>query len=240
KRVAVVTGSNKGIGLAIVRGLCKEFDGDVLLTARNQSLGLKAVQDLEKEGLCPKFHLLDVTKAETILKLKAFLKETYGGLDVLINNAGIASFISATGNTGDDAETIVRTNFTGLCDVSEALFPLLRPHASCIKLGIHGDHGWPTGKLTAGYGVSKIGVSVMSFIQQRDLQGDPRPDIVVNACCPGYVMTDLTGQNGTKTTDQGAETPLYLAMLPPNTKDPRGQLVSEKQTVDWNSLISLL
>ncbi|XP_033743473.1 carbonyl reductase [NADPH] 1-like [Pecten maximus] len=278
KRVAVVTGSNKGIGYAIVRGLCKQFDGDVYLTARDKSLGLQAVQDLNKEGLSPKFHQLDVTKPDTIAKLRSFLKDTYGGLDILVNNAGIFIEANSAAQDGTQAESIVRTNFTGLCDVSEALFPLLRPHArvvnissmlsfasllkcsdelqhrfkdenisqeelkilmqqfvDCIKMGTHGANGWPTGKYTSGYGVSKIGATVISFIQQRELKKDSRPDIVVNAVCPGYVVTDLTGQQGFKTIDQGAETPLYLAMLPPNTTNPNGKFISEKQIVNWKA-----
>ncbi|XP_060062642.1 carbonyl reductase [NADPH] 1-like [Ylistrum balloti] len=283
RRVAVVTGSNKGIGYAIVRGLCKQFDGDVYLTARNESLGLQAVKDLKKEGLNPQFHQLDVTKPDTIVKMRSFLKHTYGGLDLLVNNAGIIFDINSPTEAGDQAESLMKTNFTGLCNVSEVLFPLLRPHArvvnvssmisvaalfkcsnelqqkftdqnissgelkrlmqqfvDCVHAGTHGDCGWPTGKLTSGYGVSKIGATVMSFIQQREFLRDSRPDIVVNACCPGYVKTDLTGQLGTKTTDQGAETPLYLALLSQNTATPKGQLVSEKQIVSWEAKQSKL
>ncbi|XP_021378322.1 carbonyl reductase [NADPH] 1-like [Mizuhopecten yessoensis] len=277
KRVAVVTGSNKGLGFAIVRGLCKQFDGDVYLTARNESLGQQAVLDLRKEGLNPRFHQLDVTKPDTIVKLRSFLKDTYGGLDLLVNNAGKMDMELSAAN----AESLMRTNFTGLCNVSEVLFPLLRPHARVVNVsslisvvalrkcsselqqkltnrnissedlkrlmqtfvdcvGTRGGHGWPTGKLTGAYGVSKIGATVMSIIQQRQLLNDTRPDIVVNACCPGYVMTDLTGQKGMKTIDQGAVTPLYLAMLPPNITSPKGELVSEKQIVKWEMTNSKL
>ena len=59
-KVAVVTGSNKGIGFAIVRGLAKAFQGDVILTARNEERGLKAVEDLKLEGFEVKFHQLDI------------------------------------------------------------------------------------------------------------------------------------------------------------------------------------
>ena len=91
KRVAVVTGSNKGIGLAIVRSLCKKFDGDVVLTSRDEGRGNEAVAELkEKEGLNPVYHQLDITSRDSIEGLVTFIKDQYGGLDVLINNAGIA------------------------------------------------------------------------------------------------------------------------------------------------------
>ena len=96
-RVALVTGANKGIGLAIVRRLCKEFSGDVFLAARDESRGMEAVSLLEKEGLHPKFHQLDITSKDSIQALKEFLTNQYGGLDVLINNAGIAFKAASTG-----------------------------------------------------------------------------------------------------------------------------------------------
>ncbi|KAG8543728.1 hypothetical protein GDO81_023820 [Engystomops pustulosus] len=89
-RVAVVTGGNKGLGLAIVRALCKQFQGDVYLTARNPKLGEEAVKTLNNEGLSPLFHQLDITDLTGIRTLRDFIKEKYGGLDVLVNNAGIA------------------------------------------------------------------------------------------------------------------------------------------------------
>ena len=93
--MAIVTGGNKGIGFAIVRRLCKEFNGDVVLTSRDEKLGREAVQKLEGEGLKPVYCQLDITSSESIENLKKFLVEKYGGLDVIVNNAGIA-FKSAT------------------------------------------------------------------------------------------------------------------------------------------------
>ena len=96
-RVALVTGGNKGIGLAIVRRLCKEFSGDVLLTARDVTRGKEAVSLLEKEGLHPKFHQLDIISKDSIQAIKEFLENQYNGLDVLVNNAGIAFKYSSKG-----------------------------------------------------------------------------------------------------------------------------------------------
>ena len=89
ERIAIVTGANKGIGLAIVRSLCKKFTGDVYLTARDEGRGQEAVKLLNGEGLNPKFHQLDITSQESVDALKKFVVEKYGGVDVLVNNAGI-------------------------------------------------------------------------------------------------------------------------------------------------------
>ena len=84
-----MTGSNKGIGFALVHGLCKQWDGDVFVTARNEKRGKDSVEALQKEGLSPKFHQLDITDKASVVALRDFLVKTYGGQDILVNNAAI-------------------------------------------------------------------------------------------------------------------------------------------------------
>jgi carbonyl reductase 1 len=139
-KVAVVTGSNKGIGFAIVRGLCKQFKGDVYLTARDQTRGLQAVEQLKKEGLNPKFHQLDIEDKKSIETLKIFLKNTYGGLDVLVNNAAIAFKQDSDAPFAVQAETTIRINFTCLLNVCNELFPILRQGARVVHLSSTGSH----------------------------------------------------------------------------------------------------
>lgn len=91
-RIALVTGANKGIGFAITRDLCQQFSGDVVLTARDEARGLAAVQKLQAEGLIPRFHQLDINDPQSIHALRNFLLKEYGGLDVLVNNAGIGTW----------------------------------------------------------------------------------------------------------------------------------------------------
>uniref|UniRef100_A0A4W5J9X6 Carbonyl reductase 1 n=1 Tax=Hucho hucho TaxID=62062 RepID=A0A4W5J9X6_9TELE len=89
--LAVVTGANKGIGFVIVRELCKaKFTGDVILTARNEKLGNEAVKMLKSEGFEVAYHRLDLCDQGSAKQLSNFLQKTYGGLDVLINNAGMS------------------------------------------------------------------------------------------------------------------------------------------------------
>ncbi|XP_076446834.1 carbonyl reductase [NADPH] 1-like [Babylonia areolata] len=272
KKVAVVTGSNKGIGFAIVRALCKQFDGDVFLTARSEERGQEAMKALQAEGLNPKFHQLDIDDKSSIDRLHDFLKEQYGGLDVLVNNAGIAFKQSSTAPFSEQATVTINTNFTSTVNVCNKLFPLLRPHArvsnvssfvsnmgikkcskeiqarfkdpaltieglqqlmnefvSLAQTDSHQAAGWPD----SAYGVSKIGVTVMSMVQQRQLDAAKKDDIIVNACCPGYVDTDMTSHKGKKTIDQGAETPVMAALIPANAASPRGQFLSEKKVEVW-------
>jgi len=132
--VAIVTGANKGIGFGIVRALCQKFQGDVYLTSRDEARGQAAVDDLKKEGLSPKFHLLDLGNEETIIKLRDFMKETYGGIDVLVNNAGIAFKNAATEPFGEQATVTLATNYWANKRACEILFPILKPGARVVNM----------------------------------------------------------------------------------------------------------
>ena len=130
--VAVVTGSNKGIGLAIVRGLCKQFRGDVYLTSRDEQRGKEAVALLEGEGLSPKYHQLDITSLESVESLKKFILEKYGGIDVLVNNAGIAFKRASTASPFEQASKSVETNFSGLLNMMRAFAPITKDHSRIV------------------------------------------------------------------------------------------------------------
>lgn len=86
------------------------------------------------------------------------------------------------------------------------------------------------------YGMSKVGVTALTRIQQRQFDNDSRTGILVNAVCPGYVATDMSSHKGHLTPDQGAETPIYLSLLSENWSGPKGVLWAEKKVVDWGDL----
>lgn len=133
-KVAVVTGSNKGIGFAIVKGLAKQYPGIVYLTARNEELGQKAVKELEAQGLKVAYHQLDIDNQESIDRFTTYIKEKHQGLDLLVNNAAIAYKVADTTPFMEQAKNTVRINFTGTLNLSNALFPLLRPHARVVNV----------------------------------------------------------------------------------------------------------
>jgi len=273
-RVAVVTGSNKGIGFAIVKGLCeKKFDGTVYLTARNEQLGKAAVEELGKLGHTVAFHQLDIDDTASIDRFAKYIKEMHGGLDVLVNNAAIAFKAADTTPFAEQAKVTIRVNFTGTLNMCKAFFPLLRAHArvvhvssragllsnvksdeikkrfsdskatiddivkllnefvSAAQSNSHQSLGFPN----SAYGMSKIGLTAITAIQQRqfDSEASTRPDIIVNALCPGYVDTDMSSHKGHLTPDQGAITPVHLALLPPNVSEPKGDFWAELKPFDW-------
>ncbi|XP_012257465.2 carbonyl reductase [NADPH] 3-like [Athalia rosae] len=151
QRVAAVTGANKGIGFAIVKGLLQNFDGIVYLTARDEAKGLAAVEELKKAGFNPRFHQLDVSDDASVERFRDYLRDTHGGLDVLVNNAGIGFKDDAPEPLSEQAEKTIALNYFGVLRVSNALFPLLRPHARVVQISSNfGRLAWiPDEKLKA-------------------------------------------------------------------------------------------
>ncbi|CAB3241410.1 unnamed protein product [Arctia plantaginis] len=139
-KVAVVTGSNKGIGYAIVRGLCKRFDGVVYLTARDVERGKKAVEELNKEGLKPEFYQLDVTDKKSLESFRDHIKSKYEGIDILVNNAAIAFKQSATEPASVQAEQTLFVNYFSLVSTCDVLFPLLKNGARVVNISSSMGH----------------------------------------------------------------------------------------------------
>ncbi|MCB0167999.1 MAG: SDR family NAD(P)-dependent oxidoreductase [Anaerolineae bacterium] len=128
-KVAIVTGANQGLGLALVRSLCQTWgdQGVVYLTARHQQRGEAAVQQLQTEELSPQFHLLDVTDEESVTSLAEFLKQEHGGVDLVISNA--AARISPTIPPAQQVVQFIDTNNHGTHRVINAFMPLLNDGA---------------------------------------------------------------------------------------------------------------
>ncbi|XP_046974158.1 carbonyl reductase [NADPH] 1-like [Vanessa cardui] len=139
-KLAVVTGANKGIGFAIVRGLCKRFDGVVYLTSRDEKRGAEAVAALQKEGLNPKYHQLDITDPKSLTVFHDYVKTKYGNIDILVNNAAIAFKSNAPDPVAVQAEETLRVNYFSVVSACEILFPLLRNGARVVNISSSCGH----------------------------------------------------------------------------------------------------
>lgn len=271
-KVAIVTGANRGIGLEVVKGICKsKFKGVVYLTARDEEQGKKSVEDLKQQGLTASFHQLDIDNIESIKKFASYIKQKYNGIDILINNAAIAYKNADPTPFAQQAVHTIRVNFTGTVNVCNALFPLLRPHARVVNVSSRAGmlkvckDAAMRARLTSNtatvddianvlsefvdaaqkslnepiattaYGMSKVGLTAATIVQQRLFDQNPTQDIIINACCPGLIATGMSSYHG-KPVEEGAITPLYLAFLPENASGPRGELWAEKKKVQWEDL----
>ena len=128
-----------------MKSLCQNFDGDVILTSRDEVKGRKAVEELQKEDLNPKYHVLDICEEESVLELREFIENAYDGIDVLVNNAGVAfpddinNLFDETSSPDvtsflDDFKKTLATNYWANKRACDILFPILNPGARVVNI----------------------------------------------------------------------------------------------------------
>lgn len=221
-KVALVTGANKGIGLGVARGLCKAGHF-VLVGSRNLANGERAVAQLRSEGLETMAVELDLDRPATIGAAAARIASEYGRLDVLVNNAGIID--AGDGPPGsvsmNSLRRVMETNFIGAVAVAQAMLPLLRaaPAARIVNVSsglgsitLNSDPEWEYAAVKLlGYNASKAAMNMMTVQLAWELRDTA---IKVNSADPGYTATDLNGNSGHQTVEEGAAEAIRLALLP--------------------------
>jgi NAD(P)-dependent dehydrogenase (short-subunit alcohol dehydrogenase family) len=239
KRVALVTGANKGIGFEIAR----QIGGTgvaVLLGARNKAAGEDAAARLTAERINARFISIDVTDAASIAAAAGTIENDYGRLDILVNNAGASA--SADGPIPrarlEGVERVLRTNFLGALAVTQAMLPLLRRASSArivnvsSGLGSLSQNGDPDYKYAAvkliGYSASKVALNMLT-VQLAYLLRDTA--IKVNSADPGFTATDLNRHRGTQTIPEGASEAVRLALLPDD--GPTGTFSNREGIIPW-------
>ena len=240
KKVALITGANKGIGKEIARQL-GALGMTVLIGARDPQRGEEAAAELRASGADAQALILDVTDPATIDAAAAKIESDYGRLDVLVNNAGISADggpSSALTLTLANLRRTYETNVFGVFSVTQAFVPLLKksPAGRIVNLSSglgsltqNSDPGWEHAPVKPlAYNSSKAALNMMTVIFADALQDTP---IKVNAADPGYTATDLNRHSGPRTVEQGATEPVRLATLPED--GPTGGYFDENGVVPW-------
>ncbi|OUL30943.1 SDR family oxidoreductase [Nostoc sp. 106C] len=234
KKVAVVTGGNRGLGFEASRQLAKQ-GYQVILTSRDEAKGKSAGIKLKNEGLDVISQPLDVTSDETCQKLAKFIDNEFGKLDVLVNNAGVY-IDSQTGSNSifdakvDTLKQTLETNVYGVLRVTQALLPLMKKQNYGRIVNVSSGMGQLTDMRggSPGYRISKTSVNALTRIFASELQGT---NILVNSVCPGWVQTDMGGENAPRTPEQGVDTIVWLATL--GDGGATGGFFRDRQPIEW-------
>ncbi len=231
EKIAVVTGGNKGIGFGICRSLAKQGIRTIL-TARDVSKGEIAKEQLKQEGLEIIFHPLDVTDGNSIDSLARFLAKEFGKLDILINNAAIRK---DAGMMGLDVpieifREMMETNLYGPLMMCQTLAPLLKKSAAGRIVNLSSGMGSlaSMGGGSPAYRITKTALNAMTKVLASEFRGS---GVLVNCCHPGWVRTDMGGRGASKSIDEGADTPVWLALLPKN--GPTGGYFQDRKPMPW-------
>lgn len=232
KRLAVVTGSNRGIGFEVCRQLARK-GLRVVLTSRDEARGRQAQAVLKNEGHDVLFHELDVTDKESVAAIAKYLEGEHDRVDVLVNNAGILLGKYDT-SVLDEEEGLFRdtleTNFYGALRMSQALVPLMQKHRFGRVVNLSSGLGQldEMGDGVSAYRVSKTALNALTRMLATAVEDD---NILVNSMCPGWVRTDMGGSTADRSVEKGAETAVWLAMLPHD--GPTGGFFRDKKSIPW-------
>jgi len=224
KKIALVTGANKGIGLETVRQLAA-LGITILLGARDEKRGTEAAKQLKDEGLDVQFLQIDVSDTASQDNAAKFIADKFGKLDILVNNAGVAKDfrVPASQGTLEQWRETFETNVFNLVSLTQKLLPLVKKSdagrivnlTSILgSLALHSDPNSPiAGSSSSGtaYNASKSALNMFTVNLANELKGT---SVKVNAAHPGWVKTDMGGQEAPLEIPDGAKTSVILATLP--------------------------
>lgn len=243
KKIALVTGANKGIGFETARQLGQQ-GVLVIAAARNKENGIKAVEQLKAQGIDAEFLQLDVDNANDIQFAYEYINNKHGKLDILINNAGIqlesTNWGINTSETIDD--TVLRqtldTNFFNVVKLTNTLLPLIKKseagrivNLSSIlgSLNLHADSSSPIyGSKLFAYDTSKTALNAYTVHLAASLSSTK---VKVNSAHPGWVKTDMGTDAAPMNVEDGAKTSVQLALL--EEDGPSGKYIHLGSELPW-------
>ncbi|MEJ3654595.1 SDR family oxidoreductase [Actinomycetes bacterium KLBMP 9759] len=231
--IALVTGANKGIGLATAKRFT-QLGWTVLLGSRDLLRGRAAAATLTGDVSVVQ---LDVTGDESVAAAAEEVEQRHGRLDVLVNNAAVGGgWISALDCDPETLSTTFETNVYGPVRVTKAFLPLMRRSAAprivmvssgVGSLALTGDlERFASAPVALHYPASKTALNMITSVYAKAL-----PEFRVNAADPGFTATDLNGHRGTQTVEEGCAAIVTLATLPPD--GPTGGFFDKDGPVPW-------
>jgi len=235
RKVAVVTGAARGLGLEISRQLARDHGFRVVMADHDPGQGERT---LRSEGLDVAFRSVDITQDASVDALSAWLAEDAEQVDVLVNNAGILleRIYGEDENVETDAldvdidtvRRILDTNLLGALRVIQRLVPLMKAGGRIVNMSSQMGQFGLAGSNMIGYRLSKTGLNALTANLAARLQTE---GIVINSCCPGWVRTDLGSKLAPLDVETGARTPVWLAAVAP--AELTGKFFHEQREIPW-------
>jgi NAD(P)-dependent dehydrogenase (short-subunit alcohol dehydrogenase family) len=228
KRTVLVTGANRGIGLAIARKLA-ELGYSVLLGSRDLGAGEGAASSLRRLGLDIVPIQVDLTRAATIDAAIDDIGRSGRSVDVLVNNAGVLHEKAVLELTDAEIADSIAVHLTGPLRLVCTLAPTMVTRGYGRIVNVSSDWGsFAEGLGGPGlYGVTKAALNALTVRLAKELPST----VMVNAMCPGWVRTRMGGRGATRTPTEAADTAVWLATLPED--GPTGGFFRDRKPIEW-------
>ena len=228
KKTVLVTGANRGIGLAIARQLA-ELGNAVLLGSRELKAGQAAAKSLHRQECDIEAVHVDLTNAESIDAALGQIQTSGRQIDVLVNNAGVLHEKSLLELTDAEISDSIAVHLAGPLRLIRALVPgmIERGYGRIVNV----SSGW--GSFAEGmggpglYGITKAALNALTARFSKELP----PSVKVNAMCPGWVRTRMGGESASRSPDEGADTAVWLATL--SDDGPTGGFFRDRKPIKW-------
>ena len=228
RRVALVSGANRGIGRAIAEGLAM-LGHRVAVGARLHDDAVTAATEIGEGAFGVQLDVTDPMSVETAV---ATIVDLTGRIDVLVNNAGghYDEGVAARNLTADDLLDALMVNTVGPLRLVQTVLPhmLAARWGRIVNVSSRSGTFSATWSNAPAYGTSKAALNMLTVQLAHDLHGT---GVLVNACCPGWVRTRMGGDEAERSVEEGADTPIWLATLP--GPGPSGLLFADRSSIAW-------
>jgi NAD(P)-dependent dehydrogenase (short-subunit alcohol dehydrogenase family) len=232
RKIAIVTGGNRGIGREIARQLMKA-DVFVVIGCRSEPKCAMAVDELTGEGANIAGFPLDVNDTKSVKRFVDHVEKHHGAPSILVNNAGV--YPESTESKVVDTPTSVwretfETNLFGAVRMCREVVPLMKRlrHGRIVNMSSGLGQLHQMGEGSPAYRVSKAALNALTRTLASEVAGS---GILVNSMSPGWVKTDMGGENAPRTVEEGADTAAWLCLLPSN--GPTGQFFRDRKPIPW-------
>jgi len=224
RRLALVTGANRGLGFEIARQL-SEKGFDLLLGARDAEEGQAAAEKLGATWLP-----LDVADGESVREAADWVRAEGNPIDALINNAGLLLDEGRAVLDFDEADALatLQVNLLGAWRVAAAFAPLMRKGGRIVNVSSGAGQLSSMSTWAPAYSVSKAALNALTLQMAQTLKGR---GIAVNAVCPGWVRTRMGGDSAPTSVEDGADTTVWLAADAPATLT--GKFLRDRREISW-------
>jgi len=232
RRIAIVTGGNRGIGREIALQLAKA-DVHVVIGARDAAKCKAAIASLAADGAEVSAFVLDVKDTKSVKRFVDHVDKQHGAPSILVNNAGIypeafdAKVVDSPTSTWRET---FETNLFGAVRMCREVVPLMRKlrYGRIVNVSSGLGQLQQMGEGSPAYRVSKAALNALTRTLAAEVAGS---GILVNSMSPGWVRTDMGGEEAPRSVQEGADTAVWLSLLPSN--GPTGQFFRDRKPIPW-------